>query len=95
MPYCMSMQTICFRSANDYEQFKMLLANVAEHLRKIEGFVHFTWWVHPVSAPKACAALPFSLVAGFVTTWLNEKIAFFLSILCPPSNHSGIPTSLD
>ena len=47
MAYYMSMQTVRFRSANDYEQFKMFLANVAEHLRKIEGFVHFTWWVHP------------------------------------------------
>jgi len=25
----------------------MLLANVDKHLREIEGFIHFSWWVHP------------------------------------------------
>ena len=47
MAYYMSMQTFRFRSASDYEQFKMLLTNVDEHLRAIDGFIHFTWWVHP------------------------------------------------
>ena len=47
MAYYMSMQTIRFRSPNDYEQFKMLLSNVDEHLKKLDGFVHLTWWAHP------------------------------------------------
>ena len=47
MAYYMSMQTIRFRSPNYYEQFKMLLSNVDEHLKKLDGFVHLTWWAHP------------------------------------------------
>lgn len=47
MAYYMSMQTVRFRSLNDYEQFRMLFSNVGEHLKKIDGFVHLTWWAHP------------------------------------------------
>ena len=42
MSYYMSMQSVRFRSPNDYERFKMLFANVAKHLEKIDGFIHLT-----------------------------------------------------
>ena len=44
MTYYMSMQSVRFRSPNDYERFKMLFRNVGEHLRKLDGFIHLTWW---------------------------------------------------
>ena len=47
MSYYMSMQSVRFRSPNDYERFKMLFANVAEHLNELDGFIHLTWWEHP------------------------------------------------
>ncbi len=47
MTYYMSMQSVRFRSPNDYERFKMLFRNVGEHLRKLDGFIHLTWWEHP------------------------------------------------
>lgn len=47
MPYYMSMQSVRFRSPNDYERFKMLFAQVGRYLTQLEGFVSLTWWVHP------------------------------------------------
>lgn len=47
MPYYMSMQSVRFRSSNDYERFKMLFRNVQGHLKKLDGFIHLTWWEHP------------------------------------------------
>lgn len=47
MAYYMSMQSVRFRSPNDYERFKMLFKNVQQHLRKLDGFIHLTWWEHP------------------------------------------------
>jgi heme-degrading monooxygenase HmoA len=47
MGYYMSMQRVRFRSSSDYEVFKKLFAEVKDHLKKIEGFVHLSWWEHP------------------------------------------------
>jgi heme-degrading monooxygenase HmoA len=47
MAYYMSMQSVRFRSPNDYDRFKMLFRNVGRHLKQLEGFVHLTWWQHP------------------------------------------------
>lgn len=47
MAYYMSMQSVRFRSSNDYESFKMLFRNVRKHLKQLDGFIHLTWWEHP------------------------------------------------
>jgi heme-degrading monooxygenase HmoA len=47
MAIYLSMQRVRFSSADGYEKFKMLFANVRHHLKKHPGFLHLTWWVHP------------------------------------------------
>lgn len=42
-----SMQRVRFRSAGDYEQFKLIFAGVRHHLKTLLGFLHLTWWTHP------------------------------------------------
>jgi heme-degrading monooxygenase HmoA len=42
-----SMQRVRFRSAGDYEQFKLIFAGVRHHLKTLPGFLHLTWWTHP------------------------------------------------
>ena len=42
-----SMQRVRFRTASDYEQFKLVFAGVRHHLKSLPGFLHLTWWTHP------------------------------------------------
>jgi heme-degrading monooxygenase HmoA len=42
-----SMQRVRFSSPDGYLKFKMLFADVRNHLKKLPGFLHLTWWVHP------------------------------------------------
>ena len=42
-----SMQRVRFRTAGDYEQFKLVFAGVRHHLKTLPGFLHLTWWTHP------------------------------------------------
>jgi heme-degrading monooxygenase HmoA len=42
-----SMQRVRFRSAGDYEQFKLIFAGVRHQLKNLPGFLHLTWWTHP------------------------------------------------
>jgi heme-degrading monooxygenase HmoA len=37
-----SMQRVRFRSAGDYEQFKLIFAGVRHHLKTLPGFLHLT-----------------------------------------------------
>ncbi|WP_235536176.1 MULTISPECIES: antibiotic biosynthesis monooxygenase family protein [unclassified Sphingomonas] len=43
----LSMQRVRFSSPDGYEKFKVLFADVGNHLTKIPGFLHLTWWTHP------------------------------------------------
>jgi amidase len=36
-----------FSSPDGYEKFKVVFKEVREHLLKLPGFMHLTWWVHP------------------------------------------------
>ena len=41
------MQRVRFSSPDGYEKFKVLFADVRNHLMPLPGFLHLTWWVHP------------------------------------------------
>ena len=47
MAIYLSVQRVRFSSANGYEKFKLLFSDVRNHLKKHDGFLHLTWWVHP------------------------------------------------
>src|SRR5215467_9474722 len=47
MAIYLSMQRVRFSSADGYEKFKLLFSDVRNHLKKHDGFLHLTWWVHP------------------------------------------------
>ena len=47
MAIYLSMQRVRFSSADGYEKFKTLFADVRNHLKPLPGFLHLTWWVHP------------------------------------------------
>jgi heme-degrading monooxygenase HmoA len=47
MPIYQSMQRVRFSSSDDYEKFMLIFADTRNHLKKMPGFLHLTWWVHP------------------------------------------------
>jgi heme-degrading monooxygenase HmoA len=47
MAIYLSMQRVRFSSADGYEKFKVLFADVRNHLKQLPGFLHLTWWEHP------------------------------------------------
>lgn len=47
MSIYLSMQRVRFSSPDGYEKFKLLFADTRNHLMKLRGFLHLTWWVHP------------------------------------------------
>jgi heme-degrading monooxygenase HmoA len=47
MAIYLSMQRVRFSSSDGYEKFKLLFAEVRNHLKDLPGFLHLTWWVHP------------------------------------------------
>lgn len=47
MAIYLSMQRVRFSSVDGYEKFKMVFADVRNHLKKHPGFLHLTWWDHP------------------------------------------------
>jgi len=42
-----SMQRVHFASPDDYKKFQIVFKDVRLHLKKLPGFLHLTWWVHP------------------------------------------------
>jgi heme-degrading monooxygenase HmoA len=42
-----SMQRVRFSSEDGYKKFQMVFADVRHKLKKLPGFLHLTWWVHP------------------------------------------------
>jgi len=42
-----SMQRVRFSSEDGYKKFQVVFANVRHQLKKLPGFLHLTWWVHP------------------------------------------------
>jgi heme-degrading monooxygenase HmoA len=42
-----SMQRVRFSSPDDYLKFKLVFGEVRHQLKKLPGFMHLTWWVHP------------------------------------------------
>jgi heme-degrading monooxygenase HmoA len=42
-----SMQRVRFSSPDDYKKFQIVFKDVRLHLKKLPGFLHLTWWVHP------------------------------------------------
>jgi heme-degrading monooxygenase HmoA len=42
-----SMQRVRFSSPDGYEKFKVVFGDVRNHLKKMPGFLHLTWWIHP------------------------------------------------
>lgn len=50
MPIYQSMQRVRFSSTDDYEKFMLIFADTRHHLKKMPGFLHLTWWVHPQDA---------------------------------------------
>lgn len=42
-----SMQRVRFSSPDGYEKFKVVFADVRNHLKSLPGFLHLTWWTHP------------------------------------------------
>ncbi len=46
MAIYLSMQRVRFSSPDGYEKFKLLFAEVRNHLKDLPGFLHLTWWVH-------------------------------------------------
>jgi heme-degrading monooxygenase HmoA len=46
----LSMQRVRFSSPDGYEKFKLVFADVRNHLKKHPGFLHLTWWNHPDDA---------------------------------------------
>lgn len=47
MSIYLSMQRVRFSSPDGYEKFKVIFADTRNHLMKMPGFLHLTWWVHP------------------------------------------------
>ena len=47
MSVYLSMQRVRFSSPDGYEKFKVIFADTRNHLMKMPGFLHLTWWVHP------------------------------------------------
>jgi heme-degrading monooxygenase HmoA len=47
MSIYLSMQRVRFSSQDGYDKFKVLFADTRNHLMKMPGFLHLTWWVHP------------------------------------------------
>ncbi len=47
MAIFLSMQRVRFSSPDGYEKFKIVFQEVRNHLLKLPGFMHLTWWVHP------------------------------------------------
>jgi heme-degrading monooxygenase HmoA len=47
MAIYLSMQRVRFSSADGYDKFKVIFADVGKHLKSVPGFLHLTWWVHP------------------------------------------------
>ena len=47
MAIYLSMQRVRFSSADGYEKFKTVFKDVRNHLPKLPGFMHLTWWTHP------------------------------------------------
>ena len=47
MSIYLSMQRVRFSSPDGYEKFKVIFADTRNHLMKLAGFLHLTWWVHP------------------------------------------------
>jgi heme-degrading monooxygenase HmoA len=41
-----SMQRVRFASPDDYRKFLTIFADTRNHLKKLSGFLHLTWWVH-------------------------------------------------
>jgi heme-degrading monooxygenase HmoA len=41
------MQRVRFSSEDGYKKFQMVFADVRHKLKKLPGFLHLTWWVHP------------------------------------------------
>ena len=39
-----SMQRVRFSSADDYQKFQIVFADVRHHLKQLPGFLHLTWW---------------------------------------------------
>lgn len=50
MAIYLSMQRVRFSSQDGYDKFKMVFADVRNHLKKHPGFLHLTWWDHPDDA---------------------------------------------
>jgi heme-degrading monooxygenase HmoA len=42
-----SMQRVRFSSPDGYAKFKLVFGEVRTQLKKLPGFMHLTWWVHP------------------------------------------------
>jgi len=84
MGYYMSMQAVRFRSPDDYERFKMLFANVKDHLSKIDGFINLTWWVHPEDATWFNEiSIWTELVKRFGTGVLRDVVCIYAATLTP------------
>jgi heme-degrading monooxygenase HmoA len=47
MAIYLSMQRVRFSSQDGYEKFKTVFKDVRNHLSKLPGFMHLTWWIHP------------------------------------------------
>jgi heme-degrading monooxygenase HmoA len=47
MPVYQSMQRVRFSSPDGYAKYKLLFGEVRNQLKKLPGFLHLTWWVHP------------------------------------------------
>jgi heme-degrading monooxygenase HmoA len=47
MPIYQSMQRVRFSSPDSYAKYKLLFGEVRNQLKKLPGFLHLTWWVHP------------------------------------------------
>lgn len=43
-----SMQRVRFSSPDNYEKFRLVFGDVRSHLKSLPGFLHLTWWTHPV-----------------------------------------------
>ena len=46
MAIYLSMQRVRFSSADGYAKFRTVFSDVHNHLTKLPGFMHLTWWTH-------------------------------------------------
>lgn len=51
MAIYLSMQRVRFSSADGYAKFKTVFADTRNHLMKLPGFIHLTWWSIPMIRP--------------------------------------------